>query len=123
MAFSGERFALAFVFLLFIFLFVLYRLGKMIWRQWQYYVAAREILFLYEDHMVVRRPVSLFGITTGYSRAHIRPFDYDEAQHGPALEYGSVYVLIAQTVSRPESEALIRFLNGRYFPDYEDDDD
>lgn len=123
MAFSGERFALAFTFLLFLFLFVLYRLGKMIWRQWQYYVANREILFLYEDHMIVRRPVSLFGITTGYAREYMRPFYYDENQRGPAFEYGSLYVLIGLTLARPEAEKLIQFLNGRYFPDYEEDDD
>jgi len=119
---SGEGFALAFTFLLLLFLFVLYRLGKMIWRQWQYYIANREILFLYEDHMIVRRPVSLFGITTGYDRQHMRPFYYDEEQHGPAFEYGSLYVLIGQTLGRAEAEELVRFLNGRYFPDFEDED-
>ena len=123
MAFSGERFALAFTILLLLFLFIMYRLGKMIWRQWQYYVANREILFLYEDHLVVRRPVSLFGITTGYAREYMKPFYYDNNQQSPAFEYGSLYVLVGQTLARPEAEKLIRFLNGRYFPDYEEDDD
>ena len=121
-AFSGERFAFAFAVMLVIFLFVLYRLGKVIWRQWQYYVANREILFLYEDHMIVRRPVSLFGITTGYDREYVRPFYFDEKRNSAAFEYGHLYVLIGQTLERLEAEKLIGFLNGRYFPDYEDDD-
>ncbi|HRQ38431.1 MAG TPA: hypothetical protein PLD25_11000 [Chloroflexota bacterium] len=121
MAFSGARFAFAFTLLLLLFLFVLYRLGRTIWRQWQFYVAGREILFLFADHLVIRRPVSLLGITTAYDRPPIRPFYYDESQHSPAFEYGNLYVLFAVGLPRPEAEELVRFLNGRYFPDYDDD--
>lgn len=122
-AFSGERYALGFTFLLLLFMFVLYRLGKTLWRQWQYHIASREILFLYDDHMIIRRPVSLLGITTGYERQHMRPFYYDKDQNCPAFEYGNLYVLFGQTLPRPDAETFIRFLNGRYFPDFDEDDD
>lgn len=121
-AVSGTRYAFAFTFLLLLFLFALYRLGRMVWRQWQYYVAGREILLLFTDHMVVRRPVSLLGITTAYDRQYIRPFYYDESQHSPAFEYGKLYVLFGLGMPRPEAEELVRFLNGRYFPDHDDED-
>jgi signal transduction histidine kinase len=115
-AFSGERFAFVFTLLLLVFLFVLYRLGRIIWRQWQFYVANREILFLFDDHLVIRRPVSLLGITTAYDRQYVRPFRYDESQHSPIFEYGNRYVLFGLGLPRPDAEALVRFLNGRYFP-------
>ncbi len=121
MAFSGARFAFAFTFLLLLLLLVLYRLGRTIWRQWQYFVAGREILFLFADHLVIRRPVSLLGITTAYDRPYIRPFYYDESQHSPAFEYGNLYVLFAVGLSQPDAEELVRFLNGRYFPDVDED--
>lgn len=120
MAFSGARFAFAFTAILLLFLFLLYRLGRTIWRQWQYYVAGREILFLFEDHLVIRRPVSLLGITTAYDRPYIRPFYYDDSQHSPAFEYGNLYVLFAVGLPRPQAEELVRFLNGRYYPDDDD---
>ena len=121
MAFSGARFAFAFTALLLLFLFVLYRLGRTIWRQWQYYVAGREILFLFEDHLVIRRPVSLLGITTAYDRQFIRPFYYDDSQHSPAFEYGNLYILFGVGLPRAEAEELVQFLNGRYFPDVDEE--
>jgi hypothetical protein len=122
MAFSGERFAFVFTLLLLVFLFVLYRLGQTIWRQWQFYVANREILFLFDDHLVIRRPVSLLGITTAYDRQYVRPFHYDEAQHSPSFEYGNRYVPFGLGLSRPDAGELVQFLNGRYFPNYHDED-
>ena len=45
-AFSGARYAFGFVFLILLFLFVMYRLWKFVWRQWQFYASSREILFI-----------------------------------------------------------------------------
>ncbi|MCP4360310.1 MAG: hypothetical protein GY796_20070 [Chloroflexi bacterium] len=117
MAFSGERFAFAFTLLLLIFLFVLFRLGRLIWRQWQFQVATREIVFVDAEMLIVRRPVSILGITNGYGWQHIRPFYYDEERHSPAFEYGHLYVLFGQGLSRPQANELIAYLNGRYFAD------
>lgn len=122
-AVSGTRFATVFTFLLLGLLFILYRLGHIIWRQWQYYAANREILFLFEDHMVLRRPLSLWGITTAYDRAHIRPFYYHPERQTATFDYGSLYVPFAAALSRAEAESLIQFLNGRYFPNLDDDED
>lgn len=121
-AFSGERFAFWFTFFLLLLLFILYRLGRSIWRQWQFYVANREILFLFEDHMVVRRPVSLLGITTAYDREYIRPFYYDKDQHSAAFEYGNRYVLLGSGLPEVDAHRLVSFLNDRYFPDFDEDE-
>lgn len=117
MAFSGAPYAFVFVLLLLLFLFILYRLGRLIWRQWQFYAVNREILFVFDDHLVIRRPLSLLGITTAYDRPHIRPFYYDDSQRSPAFEYGNLYVLFGVGLPRPDSEELVQFLNGRYFAD------
>ncbi len=122
-ALSGARFAFVFTLLLLVFLFVLYRLGRIIWRQWQFYVANREVLFLFKDHLIIRRPVSLLGITHAYDRQYMRPFTYDHAKHSPAFEYGSLYILFGGSLPGPDGEALVVFLNGRYFPHDDNEDE
>lgn len=73
--------------------------------------------------MVIRRPVSMWGITTAYDRAHIRPFYFHPERQTPTFDYGSLYVPFAAALARSEADALIQFLNGRYFPNLDDDDE
>lgn len=120
-AFSGERYAAGFSFLLLIFLLILYRLGKTVWKQWQYYAANREILFLDEALLIVRRPVSLAGLTDAYDMKHISHFYYSERYHTPAFEYGQRKVFFAQDLEKARSKQLISYLNGRYFPNFDDE--
>lgn len=123
MAFSGERFAFVFTVMLLVLLYLLYRLGKMVWEQWQYHVSDREILFIHKEMLIVRRPVSIFGITTAYDRAHVTPFYYSDKHHCPAFDYGHQHVYFGHDVPKDSVRRLIGYLNARYFPHYYDDDE
>ncbi len=118
-AFSGERYANAFVFLAVIFFFFLYYLWKFVWRQWQYFAASREILFIDEKMLIIRRPFSLFGITDAYDWQQVRPFTYNQQYNTPMFEYGQRSVFLGQDLSRAQADQLISGLNDRYFAEYD----
>jgi hypothetical protein len=119
----GVRFLFWFSLFFVVYLFVLYRLGRLVWGQWQFFVATRELLFLSDEMLIIRRPVSLLGITNAYDRQFVRPFFFREKSGCPAFEYGSRYVLFGQGVAELEARQLVRLLNGRYFPQHDDDDE
>lgn len=123
MAFSGERFAFVFTVMLVLLFYPLYRLGKMIWGQWQYYAANREILFVYKEMLIVRRPVSIFGITTASDRAHVTPFYFSEKHNCPAFDYGHQHVYFGNDLPADPAARLIGYLNARYYPQYDEDDE
>lgn len=120
---SGERFAFAFTAMLLGLLYLLYRLGKMVWSQWQYYAANREILFIHKEMLILRRPVSIFGITTAYDRAHVTPFYYSEKHHCPAFDYGHQHVYFGYDLPANPATRLIGYLNARYHPNHDEDDE
>lgn len=95
-------------------------MGRNVWRRWQYYTANREILFFYKDKLVVRRPLSLLGITEAYIWEHVSPFKYDSKFNCPSFDYGTHRIPVGTTLNKSESEALIDHLNGRFFPHYEE---
>ncbi len=118
-AFSGERYAGGFTFLLLIFLFLLYWLGKIVWKQWQYYAANREILFINDALLIIRRPVSLAGLTDAYDMKHISHFYYSSRYDTPAFEYGQRKIFFAQDLDEARGRQLVAALNGRYFPHFD----
>ena len=122
-AFSGERFAFVFTVMLLGLLYLLFVLGQIVWRQWQHYAANREILFIHEQMLIVRRPVSLFGITTAYDRAHVTPFYFSEKHNSPAFDYGHQHVYFGQDLPIDPAGRLIGYLNARYFPHYDEEDE
>lgn len=93
-------------------------LGRQVWRRWQYYTATREILFFYEDKLIVRRPLSLLGITEAYDRRHISPFRLDEKMNCPVFDYGSYRIPVGTTLAQEEATAFIAQINERFFPDH-----
>lgn len=122
-AFSGERYAIVFTIMLLIWLYLWYRLGKIIWKQWQYYVANREILFVDKERLIIRRPVSLLGITDAYDLDYVSPF-FHSAEHGcPGFDYGKQRIYFGQGLSEQASQQLVGFLNKRTFSNFDDDDD
>lgn len=123
MAFSGERFAFAFTVMLLVLLYLLFLLGRMVWTQWQYYAANREILFVHKEMLIVRRPVSIFGITTAYDRTHLTPFYFSEKHSCPAFDYGHQHVYFGRDLPVDPAARLIGYLNARYYPHYDEDDD
>ncbi len=121
-AFSGERYAFAFTIMLLVWLYIWYRLGKILWKQWQYYAAAREILFIDKDLLIIRRPVSIIGITDAYDFAYVSPFFFNEEHICPGFEYGKQRIYFGQGLDETSSQELVQVLNQRYFNAYDDDD-
>jgi hypothetical protein len=122
-AFSGERFAFVFTVMLVGLLYLLFRLGKVVWGQWQFYAANREILFVHPEMLIVRRPVSIFGITTAYDRTHVTPFYYSDKHSCPAFDYGHQHVYFGHDLLADPARRLIGYLNARYYPHRDEDDD
>ena len=120
-AFSGERYAFVFTVMLLIWLYLWYRLGKILWKQWQYYVASREILFIDKERLIIRRPVSLLGITDAYDFDYVSPFFHSEEHSCPGFDYGKQRIYFGQGLTEEASQQLVNYLNGRYFSYYDDD--
>jgi len=120
-AMSGESFAFVFTVMLLALLFILFRFGRVLWGQWQYYTANREILFVNKDQLIVRRPVSILGITDAYDMNHVSPFYYNEKHQCPTFNYAFQHVYFGRDLERDEAQKLITFLNERYFPNHDDD--
>ncbi|MEM9774039.1 MAG: hypothetical protein AAF902_05630 [Chloroflexota bacterium] len=119
--FSGVYLIAYFIILLLVAVLWFY-LGRKVWTQWQYFAANREILFFYPDRLIVRRPVSLLGITDAYSRDHVSRFSMDDKLHCPAFDYGNYRIPIGLTLPEDEGEALIAEINQRFYPDSFEDD-
>jgi signal transduction histidine kinase len=119
-AFSGERFAFVFTIMLLVFMVILYYLGRLVWKQWQYVAANREILFVDEETLIVRRPVSILGLTDAYDMKYVSPFYYSEKNSCPAFNYGHRHVYFGRDLLDGQINELLTMLNGRYFPDYDD---
>ncbi len=96
---------------------------RTVWRWWQYYVAGREILFINKDLLIVRRPVSILGLTDAYDMHHVSPLYFHDKHQCLAFDYGSRGILLAPGLSRRESDWLAIKLNDRYFPGWNSDDD
>lgn len=98
-------------------------IGRRLWRWWQFNVADREILFINKEELIVRRPVSILGLTDAYDMRYVEPFVFDETVHGVAFKYGSRFVLVGLGLTEPEAQTLIAMLNRRFFPQAMDDDE
>lgn len=120
---ARERFVFAFSMILLIWLALWWWLGKIVWRRWQYYAAGREILFINKERLLIRRPVSIWGLTDAYDMAYIRPFYISKRHHCPTFEYGSQKVYFGLSLRDGEATSLVKTLNSLYFPGYDPDDD
>jgi signal transduction histidine kinase len=123
--FSGERYAFVFTVMILIFLWIMYYLGKLVYRQWSFYTANREILFINPELLIIRRPISIFGITDAYDMQHVRPFFYNDDTNSPAFTYGSRTVFFGNDLPREDAERLMSYINTRFFPEqlYDDEDE
>lgn len=110
------QFVVVWAIILLIWAYVWYRLGRSVWRWWQYYAAQREVLFIDKEILIIRRPLSLLGVTDAYDMQHVSPFYYQEEHKAIAFDYGSRGGLFGEGVARDQAQQLIRFLNGRFFP-------
>lgn len=118
---TGGRFAFIMTIMLIIWGIVYYYLGRMLWQRWQYVSANREIIFIYkDDQVIVRRPLSIFGITTAYDFEHVGSFYYDQDRHSLAFQYGQRYAFFGQALSPSEAQQISDYVNYRFFPEKDD---
>ncbi len=100
-------------------------LGQKVWKQWQYFSSNREILFFYPDRLIVRRPLSLLGVTDGYARQYVSRFSMDDKLECPAFDYGNYRIPVGMTLPKEEGEALVSEINSRFYaniPEEAEDD-
>ena len=96
---------------------------RFLWGFWQYYAANREILFINKEEFIVRRPVSLLGVTNVYDMKHIEAVYFDDKQKNPTMQYGVQPVKFGQALSPKEGVELISMLMHRHFPHLEEDEE
>jgi hypothetical protein len=118
---AGERFTFTFSVMIIIWLLVWLWFGRVLSKQWQYVAANREIMFINTKQLILRRPVSIFGITDAYDMQHVSPFYLSEKQNCPAFDYGFQYIYFGRDLPQSEASALIEMLNGRFFPHWDDE--
>ena len=121
-AFSGERFAIVFTIMMLIWLYIWYRLGRLLWQQWQYFAANREILFLEKERLMIRRPVSVMGTTDAYDMSYVSPFFYSDEESCPGFTYGNRRVYFGRGLDEVPAQTLVKVINQRYF-DVADEDE
>lgn len=117
---AGERFTFVFSVMLIIWLLVWLWFGRILSQWWQYAAATREIMFINKTQLIIRRPVSIFGITDAYDMQHVTPFYLSEKHHCPVFDYGHQHIYFGQALPQDEARALIGMLNGRFFPHWDD---
>lgn len=109
-------FLIVWIIILLVWAYIWYRLGRHVWRYWQYYVAKKEILFVDDELFIVRRPLSLLGVTDAYAMEHAGSLYYSDKYNGIAFDYGSRGGVFARGLERGEAERLISTLSGHFFP-------
>lgn len=118
----GLAFLIVWIIILFVWAYIWYRLGRNIWRWWQYYMATREMLLIDEETLVVHRPFFFLGVTDAYALEHVSPFRYDEKEAVIAFDYGARAGNFAAGLPEPAARRLVAALNRRYFPGAEEPD-
>jgi hypothetical protein len=91
--------------------------GRFLWNRWQYHAATREILFIDDEQIIHRRPVSIFGNTTSYDRQHISSFYYSGRHRCPAFDYAYLHVYFGRSMKEDAADILIAQLNELLFPE------
>ena len=90
--------------------------GRFLWSRWQYHAANREILFVSEDQLIIRRPVSILGLTWAYDMEHVSGLYYSEQHRCPAFDYAYMHVYFGQMLDEEQAKYVVDELNRRYFP-------
>jgi hypothetical protein len=118
---SGASYRFVFAVMIVILLFILFRFGRFLFRQWADYLSNREILFINSEELIVRKPVSIWGNTAVYDMQHVSPFYISDKHSALAFDYGAHHVFIGQGLALEAQGSLRRFLNRIYFPGQPED--
>ena len=116
----SNRFVLTILLLLW--LLIWFWLGRFLLNRWQYQFASRELIFIDDEQLILRRPVSLFGLTSTYDRQHVSQFYLSDKHNCPAFDYAYAHVYFGQSLESESSRNLVRDLNDKYFPEESNDD-
>ena len=112
----STTFQVVWIIIMLVWAYVWYRLGRSVGRGWQFYAATREILFIDEEILIIRRPLSILGVTDAYDMEHVSPFYYSEKHGAVAFDYGSRGGLYGRGLGQSDAEDLLSALNRHYFP-------
>jgi hypothetical protein len=96
--------------------------GRFLFNRWQYFAANREILFIDDEQLIVRRPMSILGITNAYDINYVSPFYYSDKHNCAAFDYAYAHVYFGSSLNEAAAKDLVEDLNKRYFPEDEEDD-
>lgn len=119
---SGARYTFVFVIMVLIFLFILYRFGRFLFRQWAHYLAGREVLFINLEELILRRPISIWGNTDVYDIQHISGIKESAKPVALTFDYGYRHIYFGEGITAGARTELGRFLNERYFPTQGDEE-
>jgi hypothetical protein len=75
------------------------------------------VLFVEAEQVILRRPVSILGLTWVYDRSHVSRLYFSEQHRCPAFDYAYLHVYFGRTLPEEEARRLIEELNKRYFPE------
>ncbi len=98
-----------------IMLLVLFRFGRFLGRQWATYLTDREVIFVNQEELIVRRPVSIWGNTDVYDMQHVTPMYLTEDGDTLGFDYGNRHIYFGSGLTTEARQALCRFLNDTYF--------
>jgi hypothetical protein len=113
---------LVLVILLLLWLLIWLWFGRKLWHMWQYHAADREILFINQKQLIVRRPVSILGPTDTFDMRHVSAFYFSEKHSCPAFDYAYQHVYFGQRLPSDEARKLVTALNSRFFSDADEND-
>jgi hypothetical protein len=112
---AGASYRFVFAAINLVLLFILYRFGRFLLRQWATYLSNREVLFVNQEELIVRRPVSILGNTDAYDMQHVSPFYASEQPAALAFDYGYRHVYVGEGLTPNARDSLRRFLNEVFF--------
>lgn len=114
--FRGLSSSIVLTVILLLWLLVWLWFGRFLWTRWQYHAANREVLFVETEQFIIRRPVSILGLTWVYDMSHIEGLYYSEQHHCPAFDYAYQHVYFGRTLDEEPARHLVKELNRRFFP-------
>lgn len=103
--------------ILILWLIVWFWFGRFLSGRWQFHAANREILFIDDEQLILRRPVSIFGLTDSYDIHHVSPFYFSQRHSCPAFDYAFTHVYFGQSLAQEQALELIEHMNQWCFPE------
>lgn len=103
--------------ILILWLIVWFWFGRFLSGRWQFHAANREILFIDDEQLILRRPVSIFGLTDSYDIHHVSPFYFSQRHSCPAFDYAFTHVYFGQSLTQEQALELIDHMNQWCFPE------